>query len=86
MAIRLAGDFDTTYAHDMAIIRNRGQWVMTLAFMIGLGALPFFAGGHLLGVLNIIGISIVAAIGLNILLGYTGQISLGQAAFMAVGA
>lgn len=86
MAIRLAGDFDTTYAHDMAVIRNRGQWVMTIAFVIGLFALPFFADGHILGVLNIIGISIIAAHGLNILLGYTGQISLGQAAFMAVGA
>lgn len=85
MALRLAGDFDTSYAHDMAIIRNRGQWAMTIAFLIGLFALPFVADGHILAVLNIIGISIVAAHGLNILLGYTGQISLGQAAFMAVG-
>jgi branched-chain amino acid transport system permease protein len=69
----------------MAIIRNRGQWAMTIAFLIGLFALPFVADGHILAVLNIIGISIIAAHGLNILLGYTGQISLGQAAFMAVG-
>ncbi len=86
MALRLAGDFDTSYAHDMAIIRNRGQWGMTIAFLIGLFALPFFADGHVIGTLNLIGISIIAVIGLNILLGYTGQISLGQAAFMAVGA
>jgi len=85
MAIRLAGDFDTTYAHDMAVIRNRGQWALTIAFLVGLFALPFFADGRTLGILNIIGISIIAAHGLNILLGYTGQISLGQAAFMAVG-
>jgi len=86
MAIRLAGDFDTSYAHDMAILRNRGQWVMLSVFLIGLFALPFVADGKTLGLLNIIGISIIAAHGLNILLGYTGQISLGQAAFMAVGA
>ncbi len=86
MAIRLAGDFDTSYAHDMAIIRNRGQWVMTMAFLIVLFALPFFANAAILGTINLIGISIIAVHGLNILLGYTGQISLGQAAFMAVGA
>ena len=37
-------------------------------------------------VLNRIGIAIIGAIGLNILLGYTGQISIGHAAFLAVGA
>ncbi len=86
MAIRLAGDFDTSYAHDMAIIRNRGQWVMTITFIVVLFALPFFIDAHTIGILNLIGISIIAVHGLNILLGYTGQISLGQAAFMAVGA
>ena len=85
MAIRLAGDFDTSYAHDMAIVRNRGQWVMTIAFMFALFAAPFFLGGDVIGLLNLIGISIIAVIGLNILLGYTGQISLGQAAFLCVG-
>lgn len=86
MALRLAGDFDTTYAHDMAVIRNRPQWGLTIAFLVALFALPFVADGHILGILNLIGISIVAAQGLNILVGYTGQISLGQAAFMSVGA
>ena len=85
MAIRLAGDYDTSYAHDMAIIRNRGQWVMTIAFMIALFVAPFFLAGDIIGVLNLVGISTIAVIGLNILLGYTGQISLGQAAFMCVG-
>jgi branched-chain amino acid transport system permease protein len=37
-------------------------------------------------VLNRIGIAIIGAIGLNILLGFTGQISIGHAAFLAVGA
>ncbi|MDE3088513.1 MAG: branched-chain amino acid ABC transporter permease [Chloroflexota bacterium] len=86
MAIRLAGDFDTSYAHDMAIIRNRGQWVMAIAFIVALFTLPFVADSPILGILNVIGISIITVHGLNILLGYTGQISLGQAAFMSVGA
>ncbi len=85
MAIRLAGDYDTSYAHDMAIIRNRGQWAMTIAFLVALFVAPFFLSADNVGILNLIGISIIAVIGLNILLGYTGQISLGQAAFMCVG-
>ena len=45
-----------------------------------------FAGSGILGTLNLIGISIIVVHGLNLLVGYTGQISLGQAAFMSVGA
>jgi branched-chain amino acid transport system permease protein len=86
MALRLAGDFDTSYAHDMAIVRNRGQWVMTAVFLVALFALPLFVSADILGTINLIGISIIAVHGLNLLVGYTGQISLGQAAFMAVGA
>jgi branched-chain amino acid transport system permease protein len=86
MALRLAGDFDRSYAHDMAVIRNQAQWVLTIAFLVALFALPFFASADILGTVNLIGISIITVQGLNLLVGYTGQISLGQAAFMAVGA
>jgi branched-chain amino acid transport system permease protein len=47
---------------------------------------PRCAGTYWLDVLNRIGIAIIGALGLNILVGYTGQISIGQAAFLAVGA
>ena len=47
---------------------------------------PRFATTYWLDVLNRIGIAIIGAIGLNILVGYTGQISIGHAAFLAVGA
>ncbi len=86
MAIRLAGDFDTLYAHDMAVIRNLGQWGMTIAFLVALLGLPFVADAHIVGIVDIIGISVISVQGLNLLVGYTGQISLGQAAFMSVGA
>ena len=46
---------------------------------------PRFAGTYWLDVLNRIGIAIIGALGLNILVGYTGQISIGHAAFLAVG-
>ena len=44
------------------------------------------ADNYYLTLANQIGIAVVGAVGLNILTGFTGQISLGQGAFMAVGA
>ena len=54
-----------------------------LAFVL---VFPFFADNYWLTLANQIGIAAVGAIGLNILVGYTGQISLGQGAFLGVGA
>lgn len=48
--------------------------------------LPFISSSYFLHVLNMLGIASIAAIGLNILIGYTGQISLGHGAFIGVGA
>jgi branched-chain amino acid transport system permease protein len=87
--MRVAGDFDTTYSHDMALIRNRFQWTATIALLVVLYALPLLprsiVSGYHFGILNTICIFGIAALGLNILVGMTGQISLGQAAFVAVG-
>lgn len=48
--------------------------------------LPWVASGYWLHLANLAGIAVVGALGLNLLVGYTGQISLGHAAFLAVGA
>ncbi len=80
------GDFRQTYAADMAIFETssaRGLLVLFLAILL---ALPAVASSFWLDVLNRILIAVVAATGLNILTGFTGQISLGNAAFLAVGA
>jgi branched-chain amino acid transport system permease protein len=45
-----------------------------------------FKGGYLLNVLVFVGIHTILAVGLNLLLGYAGQISLGHAAFFGMGA
>lgn len=47
---------------------------------------PFVANNYWLNLANQIGIAAIGAIGLNLLVGFTGQISLGQGAFLAVGA
>ena len=55
-------------------------------FVAAVVAFPLFASPYWLNLANQVAIATVGAIGLNILTGYTGQISLGQGAFMAIGA
>src|SRR5204863_282087 len=64
---------------------RRARWVL-IAFMVALFSIPFVAGSYWLDVANRAAIAVIAATGLNILTGFTGQISLGNAAFLAVGA
>jgi len=84
--MRPCGTFDVEYKQDLAIVRTRTQWAWTIIAIAFLFCLPLFTGGHWLSVFTLIGILIVSVQGLNFLTGYCGQISLGQAAFMAVGA
>ena len=79
------GIFHENYAQDMSIIRTRTQWGVLVIFLILLIAYPFFVSDSLLSIGIVIGITVVSVHGLNILTGYCGQISLGHAAFMAVG-
>jgi len=81
-----AGTRNYTYAQDMAIFRTRTHWVLLLALLIILFTAPLYWGNYWLGVANLIGITIIAATGLNILTGYCGQLSIGHAGFIAVGA
>jgi branched-chain amino acid transport system permease protein len=70
----------------MAIIRTRLQWVLFGLFLLFLVTFPLYSSRSVLGLANIIGIMIIAATGLNILTGYCGQLSIGHAGFIAVGA
>jgi branched-chain amino acid transport system permease protein len=79
------GIFQENYAQDMAIIRTKTQWAILTAFLVLLFTFPFFLSKSLLALATVIGITIISVHGLNILTGYCGQISLGHAAFMAVG-
>ncbi|WP_149535346.1 branched-chain amino acid ABC transporter permease [Siccirubricoccus phaeus] len=81
-----AGDFRTSYRADMTIFPTRGS---RLALWLGLAlvaAAPLALGRYELGLLINIGIMGIAALGLNILVGFTGQISIGHAAFFGFGA
>ncbi|MGH6714065.1 MAG: branched-chain amino acid ABC transporter permease [Bradyrhizobium sp.] len=81
-----AGVFPLTYRQDLALIRTGKQWICLILFFVVLAAGPLILSDRLLAVLNITLITAVAVVGLQINLGYAGQINLGQAAFMGVGA
>ena len=80
------GVFFTSYKADMALRRKPIQKIRLGLFIAFVIIYPFFASPYWLNLANQIALATIGAIGLNILVGYTGQISLGQGAFMAVGA
>src|SRR5438128_1900721 len=80
------GGFRVSYRSDEQIFDTYTPRVALVVFLGLLFTIPRFASTYELDVLNRIGIAIIGALGLNILIGYTGQISIGHAAFLAVGA
>ena len=81
-----AGLFHETYRSDERIFQTwfvRG-WV--IAFLLACLLFPLFASKYMISIMIEAGIAIIACHGLNLLTGFTGQISLGHAAFMGVGA
>ena len=80
------GVFHTRYESDMGLRPRPAQRVRLATFALFLLVFPFVANAYWLDLANQVAIATVGAIGLNILVGYTGQISLGQGAFMAIGA
>ena len=81
-----SGVFATSYRADRRLIRTRGQALALALFLILMLAAPHLVSGRVIAVLNMMLISAVIAVGLQICTGYAGQINLGQAAFMGVGA
>ena len=79
------GDFRESYREDMAIFETGFASGLLVVFLAALALAPLVATHFWMDVLNRILIAVVAATGLNILTGFTGQISLGTAAFLAVG-
>ena len=88
MFYREAGQFKTTYQSDGQVFPIRQDRVAMLALLAAaLLIVPMFASPYVLSAILIpFLIFSLAALGLNILTGYCGQLSLGTAAFMAVGA
>ena len=88
MLYRENGQFKATYAEDQQILPIvQDRWFMLALLVFAYLVLPAIGSEYLfLSLVIPFLILAIAAIGLNILVGYCGQISLGTAAFMAVGA
>jgi branched-chain amino acid transport system permease protein len=88
MLYREAGQFKSTYAEDQQIFPLRQDRVaFTLLLLAAFVVMPLLGNEYWLSALiTPLLILSLAALGLNILTGYAGQLSLGTAAFMAVGA
>ncbi|UYO48375.1 branched-chain amino acid ABC transporter permease [Rhodopseudomonas palustris] len=81
-----AGDFRTSYAADTTIFPTRTSRNMAILGVVLVCFAPLVLSGYWLSILIQIGIFGIAALGLNILVGFTGQISIGHAAFFLLGA
>ncbi len=88
MFYREVGQFKTTYEADQAIFPIRQDRIgLALILLVAFVAIPLLGGEFMIASVMVpFLILALAAIGLNFLIGYTGLISLGTAAFMGVGA
>src|SRR5881227_1649939 len=84
---RESGVFKTSYAADMALYPLPiAKWAVAAFAGLFIVIVPLTLGEYYLSIVNLVAIAVVGALGLNILVGYTGQISIGHGAFMSVGA
>jgi branched-chain amino acid transport system permease protein len=88
MLYRECGQFKSTYTADQAIFPiAQDRWALIVTLVVAFLVIPLLGNEYWIGSILIpFLIYALAAIGLNILTGYAGLLSLGTAGFMAVGA
>ena len=79
-------DMKRDYYEDVQLFTSGVIVFWFCALMVFLAAFPFLVKNYYVYVANYVAINIIVVIGLNLLVGYTGQISLGHAGFFAIGA
>jgi branched-chain amino acid transport system permease protein len=84
---RECGVLKTTYEADMGLYPLPvARWTVAALAVIFFAVVPLSLHEYYLSVACLVWIAIIGALGLNILVGYTGQVSIGHGAFMSVGA
>ena len=83
---RPCGDFRTSYKSDMSMFEDKKGFYLAIAGVLLLLLSPTYLDSYLLSLLIYIGFYAIDALGLNILVGFTGQISVGHAVFFGFGA
>ena len=87
MIHRECGVLKTTYEADMAFYPLPiARWTVAALAVLFFLVIPLTLHEYFLSVGNLVWIAVIGALGLNILVGYTGQVSIGHGAFMSVGA
>ena len=87
MIQRECGVLKTSYEADMALYPLPiARWTVAALAVIFFVVLPLTLHEYYLSIGNLVWIAVIGALGLNILVGYTGQVSIGHGAFMSVGA
>ena len=86
MAATATGIYHRSYRRELALRHTRAEHVRLVLLLAAMVAVPYLIDNYWLSILNTILIAVIGAVGLNILVGFTGQISLGQGGFLAVGA
>ena len=76
----------TSYARETAIFNTRVKRNWVLIGIVAMLVLPFFMQRDMVALITTVFIFAIGGIGLNLLTGYAGQVSLGQAFFLGVGA
>lgn len=74
------------YFEDIELFENRTEIFWAVVFLAFLFTLPFFVKSYFLTILMLMCVNAIVALGMNLLVGNTGQISLGHAGFVAIGA
>ena len=87
MIHRECGVLKTTYEADMGLYPLPiARWTVAAVAVVFFLIIPLTLHEYFLSVANLVWIAVIGALGLNILVGYTGQVSIGHGAFMSVGA
>jgi branched-chain amino acid transport system permease protein len=83
-------DLVERYEDDLYLVKGAAGWAAVAILLVGLAALPFLlpliGRSYLVFIIVLAAANVIVAIGLNLLVGYTGLISLGHAGFVAIGA
>ena len=77
-------DIKRDYYEDIQLLDSKVLWFWFMMLIASLIILPFLIPNYYIYMANYMAINVIVTIGLNILVGYTGQISLGHAGFFGI--
>ncbi|WP_293446734.1 branched-chain amino acid ABC transporter permease [Planktotalea sp.] len=80
------GNLKADYGADERVLNNRNKQLFVYGSMLLLALFPLFADDYAVLMACKMGILLIAVVGINVLTGYTGLVSLGHGAFVAIGA